>query len=128
LPELERLSELWEQASGGSRQIAFIGGEPGVGKTRLATEFAQRAHGHGGGVLYGRADEQGTVAFQPFVEALRHWAINTGADEVEGHLRPYASVLARLVPEISIRLEDAPAAEPDVGRDRLLDAVTGTLA
>jgi predicted ATPase/DNA-binding SARP family transcriptional activator len=126
--DLERLSEIWEEVGSGVGQIVFLGGDPGVGKTRLATEFAQRAHASGGGVLYGRADEQGTLAFGPFVEGLRHWAINASAAEVEEGLGANAPVLARLVPEITIRLASSPSPDVDLGRDRLFDAVTGTLA
>ncbi|HWB69244.1 MAG TPA: BTAD domain-containing putative transcriptional regulator, partial [Solirubrobacterales bacterium] len=64
--ELGLLAQLWAESSAGTRQIVLVGGEPGVGKTRLVTEFAQRVHGGGATVLYGRADEEAARAFQPF--------------------------------------------------------------
>ena len=126
--ELEHLDELWEDTSRGVRQIVLVGGDPGVGKTRLATEFAQRVHSRGGGVLYGRADEPGTLTYQPFVEALRHWAINASVEDIEDGLGPNADILARLLPEITIRLEHAPSNGGELARDRLFDAVTATFA
>ena len=126
--ELRHLSELWAESRGGDRRFVFVGGDPGVGKTRLATEFSGRVHAAGGGVLYGRADEEGTLAFQPFVEALRHWAINAAADDVEAGLGPNAPVLATLVPEITIRLDNPPSVDLGVAREMLFDAVTGTLS
>ncbi|MEJ0039662.1 MAG: AAA family ATPase [Gammaproteobacteria bacterium] len=36
---IEELRHLWQLASGGARQIVFITGEPGIGKTALAAEF-----------------------------------------------------------------------------------------
>jgi predicted ATPase/DNA-binding SARP family transcriptional activator len=126
--ELEHLDELWVETRRGIRQIVFVDGDPGVGKTRLATEFAQRVHAQGGGVLYGRADEPGTLTYQPFVEALRHWAINASAADVEEGLGPNAAVLARLLPEITIRLKHPPSSGGELARDRLFDAVTATLA
>jgi DNA-binding SARP family transcriptional activator/tetratricopeptide (TPR) repeat protein len=128
--ELGRLEDLWEESSSGQPQIVLVGGDPGMGKTRLATEFAQGVHDvAGAGVLYGRADEHGTLAYQPFVEALRHWAINTPAEELQISLGRHAAVLARLVPEITIRLAEPPGIEQgEPARDVLFDAVTATLS
>lgn len=128
--ELGLLEDLWEEAASGHPRIVLVGGEPGMGKTRLATEFAQGVHdGSGAGVLYGRADEHGTLSYQPFVEALRHWAINTPAHELEHSLGRHADVLAGLVPEITIRLPEPPVAEAiEPARDLLLEAVTATLS
>jgi DNA-binding winged helix-turn-helix (wHTH) protein len=36
---LEELHEAWERATGGERQIVFVTGEPGIGKTALAEKF-----------------------------------------------------------------------------------------
>ena len=128
--EISQLEDLWEEAASARRQIVLVSGEPGMGKTRLATEFAQGVHDStGAGVLYGRADEHGTLTYQPFVEALRHWAINTSAEELKASLGPHAGVLARLVPEITIRLPEPPRIEEgDLARDVLFEAVTSTLS
>jgi class 3 adenylate cyclase len=71
--QLERLDELWKEATAGKRRVALLAGEPGVGKTRLAAELAMRAHEEGAVVLAGRCDEDLGVPYQPFVEALRHF-------------------------------------------------------
>lgn len=128
--ELGQLEDLWEESAAGRRQIVLISGDPGMGKTRIATEFAQGVHDSiGAGVLYGRADEHGMLSYQPFVEALRHWAINTSVEELQSSLGPHAAVLGRLVPEITIRLPDPPAIQGgDLARDLLFDAVTATLS
>lgn len=39
--ELTRLLELWEHAKAGAGTVAFVRGEPGIGKSRLALEFLQ---------------------------------------------------------------------------------------
>ncbi len=128
--EIGRLEGLWDEAAEGRPQIVLVGGDPGMGKTRLATEFAQGVHdAAGAGVLYGRADEHGTLSYQPFVEALRHWAINTSGEELQASLGRHAAVLARMVPEITVRLPEPPTIEPgELQRDLLFDAVTATVS
>jgi DNA-binding SARP family transcriptional activator/predicted ATPase len=130
--ELGRLEDLWEEAAAGRPHIALIVGDPGMGKTRLATELAQRVHDSAGArVLYGRADEHGTRSYQPFVEALRHWAINTPTEELQNSrsLAQHAPMLATLVPEITVRLPKRPEVERgEVARDVLFDAVIATLS
>jgi DNA-binding SARP family transcriptional activator len=51
---LERLLDAWSGARERGPQLWLIAGEPGIGKTRLAAEFAAAAHGDGALVLYGR--------------------------------------------------------------------------
>ena len=40
--ELAQLSTCWEKALAGERQIIFVSGEPGIGKTTLVEAFLQR--------------------------------------------------------------------------------------
>ncbi|MBZ5725239.1 MAG: AAA family ATPase [Acidobacteriia bacterium] len=40
---LESLRSLWRQANGGQRQVAFVTGEPGIGKSTLIARFVQEA-------------------------------------------------------------------------------------
>ena len=60
----------------------LLAGEPGIGKTRLATEVARRAHAEGATVLYGRSDAESLVPYQPFIAALEHYVAH------REHLRP----------------------------------------
>ncbi|MDQ6692096.1 MAG: AAA family ATPase, partial [Candidatus Dormibacteraeota bacterium] len=69
--ERVRLSDAWSRAGAGERRALFIGGEPGIGKTRLAAELAADTHGRAI-ILYGRCDEELRIAHQPFAEALRY--------------------------------------------------------
>ena len=69
--ELARLHASW----GGvqmhrDRRIALITGEPGIGKTRLAKQFASTSLAWGATVLLGRCSEEPLAPFEPFTEAL----------------------------------------------------------
>jgi class 3 adenylate cyclase/tetratricopeptide (TPR) repeat protein len=129
--DLARLAEHLQRARAGHRTLALLAGEPGVGKTRLAAEFAQRAHGEGVRVLYGRCEEEALVPFQPFVEALDHYIESCRADELRSQLGDAGDELTRLLPGLRRRLPDLsqPAGgDPATERYRLFEAVVGFLS
>ncbi|MFI1657149.1 AAA family ATPase [Streptomyces sp. NPDC020472] len=71
--ELARLDALSSARADGTGPAAVdVTGEPGIGKSRLLTEFAVRARGRGATVLHGRAGSApgDDTPFQPFVDAL----------------------------------------------------------
>jgi len=126
--ELDRLGQLWKEAAAGELRVAFLAGEPGIGKTRLAAELAKRVHGEGATVLAGRCDEDLGVPYQPFVEALRHFVDHAPA--LSERLGRYGGELVRLVPELGERVPDLPAplrSDPEMERYRLFDAVAAWL-
>jgi tetratricopeptide (TPR) repeat protein len=129
--ELERLQRLWKEAAAGERRVALIGGEPGIGKTRLAAELAIRVHDDGGVVLAGRCDEDLDVPYQPFVEALRHFVDHTAPADLKERLGRHGGELVRLLPELSERsgrLPDPLRSDPETERYRLFDGVAGWLS
>src|SRR5205823_4405061 len=73
--ELARLQDAWERTVAGERRLVLVAGEAGIGKSRLATEFAVKVHETGGTVLLGRCAEETLAPYQPFVEALRHYVL-----------------------------------------------------
>ena len=120
-----------KHAAEGSRQVAFLSGEPGIGKTSLCRQVAQRAFELDLCVLYGRCDEDVNVAYQPFAEALSHLVIHADESMLAEHVTAHGGVLVGLVPALSTRLPGLPAvqsADPDTERARLFSAVVGLLA
>jgi tetratricopeptide (TPR) repeat protein len=129
--EAEALGLAWAKAKDGQRQVVLLAGEPGIGKTRLATETARAAHGEGGTVLFGACDEDVGLPYRPFVEALRHYVAHAPEAVLAAHARTHRGELARLVPELGRRLADLPApqvAEAETERFLLFEAVAGLLA
>jgi DNA-binding SARP family transcriptional activator len=124
--ERSRLDQLWQATRSGQRQLVLVAGEPGIGKSRLAAEFARTAHASGAAVLFGRCDEGMGVPYQPFVEALSRY-LRQVPDVVLGRL---AGELVRLAPEVGKRVERLPAplrSDPETERYRLFDAVAAWL-
>ncbi|MFH8712810.1 helix-turn-helix transcriptional regulator [Streptomyces zaomyceticus] len=93
--ELDWLDGLLRHRSEGSGPVAVeVTGEPGIGKTRLLTEFAVRARRHGVTVLRGRAgpaEPDSGPPIQAFVDAF------ADLDHRDRALFPALAVLAELV-------------------------------
>jgi DNA-binding SARP family transcriptional activator/tetratricopeptide (TPR) repeat protein len=68
---LARLSSAWASAQAGGPAFAIIVGEPGIGKSRLAAQFAAEVLASGAVVLAGAAQEEQSWAYQPIADALR---------------------------------------------------------
>jgi tetratricopeptide (TPR) repeat protein len=93
---LEQLASELERA-GRSKRLTLIGGESGIGKTRLASEFAARAHGDDAIVLYGRSSDGPDPPYRPFGEALAHYLEHAPDSAlVEDEARQLASVFPEL--------------------------------
>lgn len=125
--ERERLSQLWKEAVAGERRLALVSGEPGIGKTHLATHLAATVHHSGGVVLAGRCDEDLGVPYQPFVESLRGYALHVTPPKLGRH----AGELTRLVPDLVDLVPGLPApmqSDAETERYRLFDAVAAWLA
>lgn len=127
--EFDAVLQEWKAVHEGRRRCLLVAGEPGVGKTRLAVEVARVAHEDGATVLWGRCDEDLTVAYQPFVEAVRHWV--GWADDDRLAAVAGRGDLIRLLPELGDRLPAGaapPPGDPEAERQRLFEAVDGMLA
>ena len=112
--ELERLTAVWDDVAAGGRRAVLIAGEPGIGKTRLASEAALTALAAGGRVLYGRCDEDPALPYQPFVEALRDLLGESAALVTAG---PGTAQLALLLPELGATPSGG-TTKPEPGADR----------
>ena len=120
----------WKRSLTGERRTALIAGEPGIGKTRLASEVARAAHDQGATVLYGRCDEDAVIPYQPFVEALRFYTNAVASDVLREQLGDTGADLARLIPEVRDRVPGLPEQtqlDPEAERYRLFLAVARVL-
>jgi DNA-binding CsgD family transcriptional regulator len=116
--ELAALRDALKRARSGEPAAVLVGGEAGVGKTRLVEEFQRAAATEGAQVLTGRCVELGEegLPFAPFAAALRELMRRDGRSAFAG----FEAEFARLLPELG-------PAGPEASADRghLFDLVVG---
>jgi DNA-binding SARP family transcriptional activator len=129
--ERARMAASWADATRGSLQLAWLSGEPGIGKTRLALEFGAAVADEGAIVLHGRCEEDIGLPYQPFVEALGQYVAYAPDDVLRAHVAAHGGILGRVVPELERRIGNTPEraeTDPAVDRHRLFDATAALLA
>ena len=126
--ELAALLRALDDALAGRGRLVAIGGEPGIGKSRLAEELASRASDSGGKVLWGRCWEAGGAPpYWPWVQAIRSYVHESDPVRLRSELGARAAEVADVVADIRELLPDlGPSPElddPQTARFRLFDAI-----
>jgi DNA-binding CsgD family transcriptional regulator/tetratricopeptide (TPR) repeat protein len=98
--ELRTIGLALRSARGGEGGSAFIIGEGGIGKSRLAAAAADLAYAEDMRLLRGRGSSIGPIVpFRSLTEALM--SLMRGGDRVDlAELGPYLPVLGRLIPDL----------------------------
>ncbi|MGI8587587.1 MAG: ATP-binding protein [Chloroflexia bacterium] len=129
--EVEQLRGWWGRAARGAGGVVLIGGEAGIGKTRLTAETARQAEMEGARVLFGGTTFVEPVPYQAVVEALRSALPLLAGLEIDPIWLAAAGVL---VPELQARRADAgrrlpvlSPLDPDRERTRLFEAIARCL-
>ena len=125
--ELAALRACWSRTTAGQREIVLVAGEAGIGKTRLASEFALFAEAQGARVLYGATTYPERMPYMAIGEALRNAVAMLESNVVDPL---WLSVLARAVPSLRRRLpniSEPPAIDPQREQSRLFEAFAITL-
>ena len=120
--ELQQLDAALEQARQGQGQAWLIGGESGVGKSRLIDELRTRALVQGMLVMHGQAVEGGGLPYQLWREPVKQLVLAAEPQDFA------AGVLKGIVPNIDRLLEravsDAPELPGEAGENRLVQTIT----
>jgi len=99
--EQTELRRFLDQAAGAHGSLVMIGGEPGVGKTRLAEELAAEARQRGLLALTGHCYEmEGAAPYIPFVEILEAAARSVPTEALREALGDSAAEVAKLMPKL----------------------------
>ncbi|MEA2478254.1 MAG: hypothetical protein QOJ07_176, partial [Thermoleophilaceae bacterium] len=127
--ELGVLDAALQRADEGHSGAVLVGGDAGIGKSRLIAEFERRARERGASVLVGECVDLagGELPYGPIVAALRPLVTSGAAGPLEA-LHPTARVtLARLWPELAV--DGAAGGEPaEFGQGQLFEAIHRLLA
>jgi tetratricopeptide (TPR) repeat protein len=100
-----------EDAIAGRGSLVLIGGEPGIGKTRLTEELLAEAKRRGGFCLVGHCYEgEGAPPYVPFVEITEHTARTVPPAALRSVLGDSAPEVAKLMPELRRMFNDIPPA------------------
>jgi predicted ATPase len=123
--ELQALQSCWDKARRGKGQLAFISGEPGIGKTVLAQQAAIQSGNPL--VLRGSCQEltEGSV-YAPFIQILRTYLAAVRPELIDEEAQHLLRNLVRLVPEarqLWPDLADPPPLEPEQEQLRLMSSM-----
>jgi tetratricopeptide (TPR) repeat protein len=100
-----------DQAMTGRGGLVLIGGEPGIGKTRLTEAIQDEARSRGCMCLVGHSYEmEGAPPFVPFIEMLEYSARVVPPAALKHALGDAAPEVAKLMPELRQMFPDIPPA------------------
>src|SRR3954468_11835849 len=127
--ELAALMAAFGAAATAEPGVVLVGGEAGVGKTRLVEEAADRVRLAGARVLSGGGVELGGegLPFMPLADALRSLMRDTPPEELDAFVGPARFELARLVPELDPHAALSPTPAGESRTARLLELALGVL-
>jgi serine/threonine protein kinase/tetratricopeptide (TPR) repeat protein len=109
--DLKQLTRQLEEALAGRGSLILIGGEPGIGKTHLASALLEGARSRGAFAVTGHCYEmEGSPPYLPFVEMLEHSARSLPPDTFRYALGDDAPEVAKLMPELRRMFPDIPPA------------------
>jgi len=130
--ERAELRRLLDQVAKGQGALVMIGGEPGVGKTRLAEELMAEARQLGMTAFIGHCYEmEGAPPYIPFVEILEAAAHTFPPDALRETLGDSAPEVAKLMPELRRLFPEIPASPelpPEQERRYLFNGMRDFLA
>jgi adenylate cyclase len=120
--ERAQLLQAIKQAAAGQGSFIVLGGDAGIGKTRLAQEALTAARQVGCQTLVGRCTEQDSPPLIPYIEVLEEAARLLPASVFRQAIGRSAPELAKLLPELHHLLPDmtAPLELPPNLRQRFL--------
>jgi class 3 adenylate cyclase/tetratricopeptide (TPR) repeat protein len=108
--ERAELRRCLDQVAKGQGALVMIGGEPGVGKTRLAEELMAEARQRGMTAFIGHCYEmEGAPPYIPFVEILEAASRVVPPEALREALGDSAPEVAKLMPELRRLFPDIPA-------------------
>jgi len=125
--EIASLERALDSARAGSGRCVVVGGEAGVGKSRLIAETRERAARSGFLVVVGACFEPDRAfPYAALVDALRSLLGPRSGTEIEDLLGPLAPEIVKLVPELTLAipgLAPTPLLDPEAEKRRSFESL-----
>lgn len=125
--EMASLQAAWRHAAGGRGTLLFVGGEAGIGKSRLISEFASDVAAQGGRVLIGETSNPQAYPYEPIVDALRRGITLILESPPPA---PWLQIVSELLPEVRAAFSDLASIESvdqHKGAERLFEGLVRTI-
>jgi tetratricopeptide (TPR) repeat protein len=120
--EVSILEDALLSALRGDGGVVIVGGEAGMGKTRLVNELTSRAHRLRCAVMAGACSEaELALPYLPFLEAIGNRLTRDNVAELQKRLGSAAGELAQMFPQLGSA--PAPGADPMQSKLRLFEAI-----
>lgn len=124
---VEALLDRIDRLRNGKGQIVTIGGDAGVGKSRLVSETKAIAGARGLRILQGNCFEYDhSLPYGPILDLLRERFSRCTSPELHAYLGSTAPEIVKLLPELANLLQDiepSPALEPEQEKRRLFSTL-----
>lgn len=125
--ELHRLLAVLDRAAAGQPGVGLVGGDAGIGKTRMVTELATNARAKGWTVLIGQCAELGdALPYLPLADALHAAPLDATTAAALAEALRSRPVLGRLLPDTSASNGSA-GSDAGLTQQQLFGAVLGLL-
>jgi hypothetical protein len=96
-------------ARSGSRQLVLLSGEPGIGKTRLASYAALGANADGFAVCWGGCSEDLAVPYEPWIAVCSQIVAHAPEEILAEYVTEFGGEIGRLAGNLARRLPEVPA-------------------
>lgn len=126
--ELELLNQRLHEAKRGNGGLILVGGESGVGKSRLLSELRTQALVHGIQVVNANTIKEGGHPFYLWRDVFKRIMLLVGTVPTVENLR-HASILKPFIPDIGtlysppINIPNPPVLAPNTARERLIQTI-----
>ena len=127
--EFAALASALDAASGGRGTLCLVSGKPGIGKSRLLSEFTGEQADKGCSIHWGFAWEAGGApGYWPWIQVLRSLLAQESVRSALQEQPHLAGSIGELVPELVPEAgRQSATLEPEQARFRLMDAVSSLL-
>ena len=127
-PQLDALLERLDAAIAGSGRMILLGGDAGVGKSRLVRDLKQEASNRQIRIIEGRCTStESSVPYGPLMNALRFRIAKGEGQAVAEILGPLRAVLAPIFPQLEPNAGETSEPSPERERERPFELIFAVL-